>query len=115
MLCNKCQGPTKTKNIQSKKNGNIYTVYECLGSCVSDQNPNWKHSFFPPKNNGGKQTPQTQQTKQTGAGTLILENQMALVEKVDRLVVMVSEIKQAVTGGLSVEPEELVPDEEAPF
>ncbi len=44
--CDKCGGTTKPKQITSKKDGKIYTVYECDGTCM---NGRFKYSCFAPK------------------------------------------------------------------
>ena len=58
MQCNRCQGPTKEKRIQSKKDGKYYTVHECTSGCM-DSNNKFPYSFFPPRapKSGGYSAP----------------------------------------------------------
>lgn len=46
MRCDRCQGPTKPKQITSKNNGKEYTILECTNGC---KNGKYNYSFFPPK------------------------------------------------------------------
>lgn len=46
MICDRCQGATTPKQITSKKNGQTYTVFECVGTCMNGQ---YKYSMFAPR------------------------------------------------------------------
>lgn len=48
--CDRCSGPTKPKEITSKKTGKQYTVYECKSGCMNGQYP---YSRFAPRKDGG--------------------------------------------------------------
>lgn len=62
--CDKCGTETnKTKQITSKKNGETYLVYECVGGCM---NGKWVYTFFPPKKSGApKSAPQVNEVSAT--------------------------------------------------
>lgn len=45
--CDKCEGPTKAKQITSKKTGKTYTVYVCLSGCKTLEG--FPYSCFAPK------------------------------------------------------------------
>lgn len=80
--CDKCKQPTnKTKSITSKKSGKTYLVYECINGCVSDQNPRFPHSFFPPRESGSQQAPRPQAAA-SQVGNEMLEQLKIIAEHV---------------------------------
>lgn len=46
VVCDKCGGETKPKQITSKKTGKQYTIYECQSGCMNGKYP---YSCFAPK------------------------------------------------------------------
>jgi len=108
--CDRCGGNTKEKVITSKKpetRGNQYTVLECLGGCRSGK---YAYTFFPPREGDGKSKP-VEHPKTNGAGN----EAVTLLRSIDTTLKNILSIMQQKSGVIAMQPNEMQPDEEAPF
>lgn len=111
--CDRCGSiTTKTKVITSKKpetQGKQYTVMVCTSGCKAGK---WDYTFFPPQErNDGKAQPERRpaQTKPaSGEATNLLRS-------IDTTMKNILNILQQKAGMVSVQENELAPDEDVPF
>lgn len=104
--CDKCGGQTKPKQITSKKDQKVYTVYECQGNCMSE-NGRFKYTCFAPRV-PNTTTPQTNGVKPSG-------DAVAVLKSIDTSLKNILTILQAKSGKMPIQPEEMQPDESVPF
>ena len=70
LACDKCGVETgSTKQITSKKTGESYLVYVCVGGC---KNGKWDYTFFPPRKSGATSTSSKPMPKEVGTDTAII-------------------------------------------
>lgn len=105
MRCDRCDGETKKKTLTSKKNGKDYTVFECLAGCKNPNDRRYAYSFFPPREEG-KSIPQSQ-PRQSGGGDAV-----NLLRSIDTTLKNILTIVQKKSGVISVQENELQPDDE---
>lgn len=108
MLCDRCNGDTKQKEITSKKDGKKYTLFECLEGC---KNGKFAYSFFPPKQRGDGKTQPAKPAPSNGSGS----EAITVLRSIDTTLKNMLQIMQAKSRMIPVQNEELQPDDEIPF
>lgn len=112
MLCDRCNGDTKTKTITSKKDGKQYQVFECLEGC---RNGKFAYSCFGPRQRtDGKSQPEKPSlpTVQKSAAT---GDAVGLLRSIDTTLKNVLVILQEKSRLIPIQESELEPDPEIPF
>lgn len=97
VICDRCKGPTKPKQITGKKDGKEYTVYECQGNCM---NGRFKYSCFPPKEPKVK-------TQSNGETMSVLKDIAGTLRRIEKILANPDQV--------NIAESEMQPDEEAPF
>lgn len=103
--CDRCGGPTRPKQIFSRKKNQTFDLLECTGGCRSGK---YSYTFFPPQE---AQVPviQTEEPKQgNGKATLILEMILLELKSMNQYLA-----KQS--GQIHISKQELEPDQDTPF
>ena len=91
ITCDKCGSQTTPKQITSRKDGKIYTVYECCGSCM---NGKYKYSRFAPR-------PST---------TPVIPDKSEVIERLKAIELKVDTLLSRTSTEIGSEPKDVEPD-----